>query len=185
MISWSLYTSYESSCAVQISGIISGLAEIARTHIPSTCGAKSAFGRALTYSRYSKVKAQTRCNIRTDTGWTRAEKTGMKYCCLYFARGCCPYGYECNYRHRLPDPTQTLPDTAKDCFARDKFADYRDDMGGVGSFQRENRTLYIGRIKETGPGPDTEEVVRRHFSEWGEIDRCKSSSKHSRATILT
>ncbi|CAG7849313.1 Pre-mRNA-splicing factor CWC2 [Serendipita indica DSM 11827] len=121
----------------------------------------------------NKVKSQTRCNIRTDTGWTRAEKTGMKYCCLYFARGCCPYGYECNYRHRLPDPTQTLPDTAKDCFARDKFADYRDDMGGVGSFQRENRTLYIGRIKETGPGPDTEEVVRRHFSEWGEIDRLR------------
>jgi hypothetical protein len=48
-------------------------------------------------------------------------------------------------------------------------------MGGVGSFQRENRTLYVGRIKETGPGPDTEEVVRRHFSEWGEIDRCKQS----------
>jgi Torus domain len=95
----------------------------------------------------------------------------MKYTCLYFCRGCCPYGYECNYRHTLPDPTVTLPDTAKDCFARDKFADYRDDMGGVGSFQRENRTLYIGRIKETGPGVETEEVVRRHFSEWGEIDR--------------
>jgi hypothetical protein len=97
----------------------------------------------------------------------------MKYICLYFARGCCPYGYECNYRHSLPDPYQVLPDTAKDCFARDKFADYRDDMGGVGSFQRENRTLYIGRIKETGAGPETEEIVRRHFAEWGEIDRCK------------
>lgn len=119
------------------------------------------------------MKSQTRCNIRTDTGWTRAQKTGMKYICLYFARGCCPYGYECNYRHELPDPYQTLPDTAKDCFARDKFADYRDDMGGVGSFQRENRTLYIGRIKETGPGVETEEIVRRHFGEWGEIDRCE------------
>ncbi|PVF99747.1 hypothetical protein CPB86DRAFT_730801 [Serendipita vermifera] len=121
----------------------------------------------------NKVKSQTRCNARKDSGWTRADKTGMKYCCLYFARGCCPYGYECNYRHTLPDPTQRLPDHAKDCFARDKFADYRDDMGGVGSFQRENRTLYVGRIKETGPGPDTEEVVRRHFSEWGEIDRLR------------
>lgn len=125
--------------------------------------------------RFSKVKAQTRCAIKRDSGWTRAQKTGMKYYCLFFARGCCPYGYECNYRHLLPDPTETLPDTAKDCFGRDKFADYRDDMGGVGSFQRENRTLYIGRIKETGPGVDTEETVRRHFREWGEIDRCKSS----------
>ena len=44
-------------------------------------------------------------------------------------------------------------------------------MGGVGSFQRQNRTLYIGRIKETGTGPETEEVVRRHFKEWGEIEK--------------
>lgn len=42
-------------------------------------------------------------------------------------------------------------------------------MGGVGSFSRQNRTLYIGRIKETGPGHETEEIVRRHFKMWGEI----------------
>jgi hypothetical protein len=33
-----------------------------------------------------------------------------------------------------------LPDTALDCFGREKHADYRDDMGGVGSFGRQNRT---------------------------------------------
>lgn len=44
-------------------------------------------------------------------------------------------------------------------------------MGGVGSFARQNRTLYVGRIKETGTGPETEEVVRRHFREWGEIEK--------------
>lgn len=65
------------------------------------------------------------------------------------------------------------PDSSKDCFARDKFADYRDDMGGVGSFNRQNRTLYIGRIKETGTGPETEEVVIRHFREWGTIERVR------------
>lgn len=63
-----------------------------------------------------------------------------------------------------------MPDSSKDCFARDKFADYRDDMGGVGSFNRQNRTLYVGRIKETGTGLETEEVVRRHFKEFGEIE---------------
>jgi hypothetical protein len=68
-----------------------------------------------------------------------------------------------------------MPDSSKDCFARDKFSDYRDDMGGVGSFNRQNRTLYVGRIKETGPGPETEEVVTRHFKEWGEIERSTSS----------
>ncbi|GJJ08328.1 hypothetical protein Clacol_002539 [Clathrus columnatus] len=73
----------------------------------------------------------------------------------------------------LPDPTTALPDSSKDCFARDKFADYRDDMGGVGSFTRHNRTLYIGRIKETGDGKETEEVVVRHFKEWGPIERVR------------
>jgi len=46
-------------------------------------------------------------------------------------------------------------------------------MGGVGSFNRQNRTLYVGRIKETGPGPETEEVVTRHFREWGDIERIR------------
>ncbi|KZT01528.1 uncharacterized protein LAESUDRAFT_745353 [Laetiporus sulphureus 93-53] len=121
----------------------------------------------------NKVKSQTRCNIKRDSGLTRANTTGVKYCCLFFARGCCPYGWECEYLHMLPDPSTALPDTSKDCFARDKFADYRDDMGGVGSFQRQNRTLYIGRIKETGTGVETEEVVRRHFKEWGEIEKIR------------
>ena len=94
----------------------------------------------------------------------------MRYCCVFFARGCCPYGWECEYLHTLPDPEKALPDSSKDCFARDKFADYRDDMGGVGTFTRQNRTLYVGRIKETGAGAETEEVVRRHFKEWGEIE---------------
>ncbi|OSX57684.1 hypothetical protein POSPLADRAFT_1155643 [Postia placenta MAD-698-R-SB12] len=121
----------------------------------------------------NKVKSQTRCHIKKDAGMTRANMTGVKYCCLFFARGCCPYGWECEYLHQLPDASIALPDTSKDCFARDKFADYRDDMGGVGSFQRQNRTLYIGRIKETGTGTETEEVVRRHFKEWGEVEKIR------------
>ncbi|KAJ3987322.1 hypothetical protein F5890DRAFT_1455778 [Lentinula detonsa] len=118
----------------------------------------------------NKIKSQTRCNVKLDSGLTRANTTGMKYCCLFFSRGCCPYGWECEYLHTLPDPSTALPDSSKDCFARDKFADYRDDMGGVGSFNRQNRTLYVGRIKETGTGLETEEVVRRHFKEFGEIE---------------
>lgn len=121
----------------------------------------------------SKVKSQTRCNIKRDSGLTRANTTGVKYICLFFARGCCPYGWECEFLHRLPDPVldAAILDSSKDIFARDKFADYRDDMGGVGSFNRQNRTLYVGRIKENGAGPETEEMVMRHFKEWGEIER--------------
>ncbi|CAG8495397.1 14626_t:CDS:2, partial [Racocetra fulgida] len=44
-------------------------------------------------------------------------------------------------------PTESDPvDTTIDVFGRDKFNEYRDDMGGVGSFNRENRTLYVGYI---------------------------------------
>ncbi|KAK7682506.1 hypothetical protein QCA50_014306 [Cerrena zonata] len=121
----------------------------------------------------NKTKSQTRCNMKRDAGLTRANTTGVKYCCLFFARGCCPYGWECEYLHTLPDPFTALPETSKDCFARDKFSDYRDDMGGVGSFARQNRTLYVGRIKETGTGPETEEVVKRHFKEWGDIEKIR------------
>ncbi|KAN0132356.1 hypothetical protein V8E53_009782 [Lactarius tabidus] len=121
----------------------------------------------------NKTKSQTRCSIKKDAGLTRANTTGMRYCCLFFSRGCCPYGWECEYLHTLPDPEKALPDSSKDCFARDKFADYRDDMGGVGTFTRQNRTLYVGRIKETGVGTETEEVVRRHFKEWGDIEHIR------------
>lgn len=47
--------------------------------------------------------------------------------------------------------------------------DYRDDMGGVGSFTRQNRTLYIGRLKET---KGTEHILEKHFEEFGEIEKC-------------
>ena len=55
-----------------------------------------------------------------------------------------------------------------DVFGRDKHSDYRDDMGGVGSFTRQNRTIYVGRIHVTD---DIEEVVARHFAEWGQVER--------------
>ena len=153
---------------------------IGRTAIQSRCKVIASYNTQRQLLSCSKVKSQTRCNIRKDVGYTRANTTGIKYCCLFFARGCCPYGYECEYLHVLPDPATALPDTSKDCFARDKFSDYRDDMGGVGSFTRHNRTLYIGRIKETGDGKETEEVVVRHFKEWGPIERGMSEPPPTR-----
>lgn len=117
----------------------------------------------------SKTAAKNRCNISKDSGYTRADKVPGSYFCLFFARGICPKGHECQYLHRLP----TLFDVYNpnvDCFGRDKFSDYRDDMGGVGSFMRQNRTLYCGRIHVTD---DIEEIVARHFAEWGQIDRIR------------
>lgn len=41
-------------------------------------------------------------------------------------------------------------------------------MGGVGSFTRQNRTLYIGRLTET---KNVEHILERHFEEFGEIEK--------------
>nr|XP_031858939.1 pre-mRNA-splicing factor CWC2 [Kwoniella shandongensis]KAA5526011.1 pre-mRNA-splicing factor CWC2 [Kwoniella shandongensis] len=117
----------------------------------------------------NKTLSQSRCIITRDAGYTRADATGNKYCCLFFARGCCPYGHECNYLHRLPLPNHTVPDNSRDCFGREKHGDYRDDMGGVGSFNRVNRTLYIGKIAESPDKNQAQETLLRHFGEWGKI----------------
>lgn len=117
----------------------------------------------------SKTAAISRCKVREHSGWTQADKTPGSYFCLFFARGICPKGHECQYLHRLPGVFDIFNPNI-DCFGRDKHSDYRDDMGGVGSFLRQNRTLYIGRIHVTD---DIEEIVARHFQEWGEIDRIR------------
>ncbi|KAK0280737.1 Pre-mRNA-splicing factor [Friedmanniomyces endolithicus] len=128
----------------------------------------------------SKHQAKGRCNVSRDSGYTRADKVPGSYFCLFFARGLCPRGQDCEYLHRLPNSRlgkegegaglgDIYPSNV-DCFGRDKFSDYRDDMGGVGSFMRVNRTLYIGRIHVTD---DIEEVVARHFAEWGQVERIR------------
>ena len=117
----------------------------------------------------SKTHAAGRCNVATDSGYTRGDRIPGSYFCLFFAKGLCPRGHECEYLHRLPG-LHDLFNPNVDCFGRDKHSDYRDDMGGVGSFMRQNRTLYVGRIHVTD---DIEEIVARHFAEWGQIDRIR------------
>ncbi|PHH63409.1 hypothetical protein CDD81_6010 [Ophiocordyceps australis] len=118
---------------------------------------------------YQQTQAKGRCNIARDSGYTRADKVVGSYFCLHFARGVCSQGQDCNYLHRLPT-TYDLFSPNVDCFGREKFSDYRDDMGGVGSFMRQNRTIYVGRIHST---EDIEEIVSRHFAEWGQIERIR------------
>lgn len=143
----------------------------------------------------SQKAAKGRCNIAKDTGYTKADKVSGSYFCLFFARGICklspfpvpsfapanrdillmidvmtgPKGQDCEYLHRLPT-IHDLFNPNVDCFGRDKFSDYRDDMGGVGSFMRQNRTIYAGRIHVSD---DIEEIVARHFAEWGEVERVR------------
>lgn len=60
-------------------------------------------------------------------------------------------------------------------------------MGGVGSFMRTNRTIYVGRIHvtddigtqlvyhagDTDANTFLEEIVSRHFAEWGQVERVR------------
>ncbi|KAG0648367.1 Pre-mRNA-splicing factor CWC2 [Hyphodiscus hymeniophilus] len=117
----------------------------------------------------SKTAAAGRCNVVKDTGYTKADKVPGSYFCLFFARGICPKGQECEYLHRLPG-IHDMFNPNVDVFGRDKHSDYRDDMGGVGSFMRQNRTIYVGRIHVSD---DIEEVVARHFAEWGQVERIR------------
>ena len=117
----------------------------------------------------SKHAAPSRCSVAQDTGFTRADDTPGSYICLFFARGVCPKGRDCEYLHRLPN-TFDIYSGNVDCFGREKHSEYRDDMGGVGSFSKQNRTLYVGRIH---PTDDIEEIVSRHFAEWGKIERIR------------
>lgn len=129
----------------------------------------------------SKTHAKGRCNIAKDSGYTKADSVPGSYFCLFFARGICPHGQDCSYLHRLPT-TYDMFQPNVDCFGRDKFSDFRDDMGGVGSFMRQNRTIYVGRIHVTD---DIEEIVARHFAEWGQIERSKYFSMPEFGLMLT
>jgi RNA recognition motif-containing protein len=101
-----------------------------------------------------------------------ANKKHRTIFCLSFARGCCGVGHECNYLHRIPIPGDEKHFTPLyDCFGRDKYMTDRYDMGGTGSFSRENCILYVGGISSMSE--DIENTVRVHFSEWGKIESIK------------
>lgn len=132
------------------------------------------------YDANAQTKAKSRCNIAQDSGYTKGDGIPGSLFCLFFARGLCPKGADCEYLHRLPGVYDILGPNV-DCFGRDKFSDYRDDMGGVGSFMRVNRTIYVGRIHVTD---DIEEVVARHFAEWGQVERGEFGDSLSMCLIV-
>lgn len=124
-----------------------------------------------------KLPAMHKCNPQLDTGFTKAdlqEKEGGAYFCLYFAKGCCSEGVNCKYYHRVP----TIEDAEKienlrDVFGRSRFANPRNDMGGVGTFTRECRTLFVSDLKMVESQNPMKEMVRiiyENFSPWGEVE---------------
>jgi hypothetical protein len=123
-----------------------------------------------------RAPASTRCDLELDVGYTKADlmEPETAYWCLHFVRGCCSEGANCRFFHRLPsvEECKRIAHT-KDIFGRTRHAAHRDDMGGIGCFQKECRTLCACDVK-IPPGSDQVEQVNemlwRHFSLWGRVE---------------
>ena len=117
-------------------------------------------------------KAATRVCIETDAGLTRADYTSAtSWLCLHFARGDCVYGKDCTYRHSAPtEEDESLADAPHDVFGRNRHASWRDDMGGTGTWNKECKTLYVGRLYNIPKEETITETVVRHFSEFGPLE---------------
>ena len=120
-----------------------------------------------------RVAALTRCNLLRDSGITRGDQKPEAWFCLHFARGQCVRGHECFYKHHLPESAdENILPVTHDCFGREKHKVEREDMGGVGSFNRECRTLYLGSFRNLYK-VNLQELLFEHFSEWGDIEELK------------
>ncbi|KAL9974116.1 hypothetical protein ACROYT_G011117 [Oculina patagonica] len=129
--------------------------------------------------------SETKCCIETDAGFTKAnvyDPGGNKhYYCIYFARGCCHLGSECGYLHVIPtDKDEKRIDLAHDVFGRERHRLHKDDMGGVGTFDKECRTLYVGGL---GHRATLEKVLWTEFGEWGQIEDIRIIPKRNIAFV--
>jgi Torus domain/RNA recognition motif. (a.k.a. RRM, RBD, or RNP domain) len=123
--------------------------------------------------RGTKIKSIYKCNPALDSGYTRGERAGCSYHCIYFARGICHHGSDCNYLHRIPtasDEVKHFSEPQYDIFGRDRL----DEEGAtkrIGSISRECTTLYIylGGAA-TQPQQILEKAVTDSLSPWGPLD---------------
>ena len=119
-----------------------------------------------------------------DCGLTRADfKNPDAFFCLYFARGKCVHGKNCNFLHRIPTPkdAKRIPAT-KDIFGRERHQNDRDDMAGVGTFTRDCRTLYVGNLSIENVR-EKYDVLVRTFGEFGPIEQINVKPKFGCASV--
>ena len=129
------------------------------------------------FDRTIREAAQTMCDPWRDSGWTEADKRSAHQSgfCIWFAKGCCTRGSACKYKHHVPariDDEEN--DQMVDIFGRERHAAHKDDMGGVGSFTKECKTLYISEINLDRSQPDCvqklEAQLWKLFHAWGPIE---------------
>lgn len=139
-----------------------------------------------TQDKYKKrMPSFTKCDPEKDAGFTKADsyqKSGEAWFCVYFARGSCTEGVNCRYYHRVPTHDDCLrqTDNIRDVFGRARHASHKTDMTGIGSFNKECRTLYITGVPISGgqnPQKTATQKIYSIFSPWGEIEDIAFSTK--------
>eukprot|EP00958_Prasinococcus_capsulatus_P000787 scaffold55_cov401-Prasinococcus_capsulatus_cf.AAC.17 len=146
---------------------------------------KSLGGRENRPSREDELVTY-KCFPSVDTGRTRA--VDNKTCiCVYFAQGACALGPDCTFLHRLP----TLEDEKRwgggvDCFGRQRFGDNRDDMSGVGSFNRNCRSLYVNYMGANHLGASRiKSLAQNDFGMFGPLEEVRELFGRSRKELAS
>lgn len=163
--------------------------QVPESELPSSIPSQTGLVFNIWYNKWShgsneqkRFVSPYRLDPKLHSGLTRADKEGAMFFCLFFAKGMCCMGKKCQYMHHIPEEEDyarlSLKTDVLDCFGREKHGTYRDDMGGVGSFRKTNRTVYIGGLsgalnnKELKPS-QIEGRIRYMFGSLGEIDRIR------------
>ncbi|CDO92374.1 unnamed protein product [Kluyveromyces dobzhanskii CBS 2104] len=160
--------------------------QIQESELPSSVPPQTGLTFNVWYNKWSQGQSGSSrfvnpysLDSENDAGVTNGDKEKRIHFCLYFAKGMCCLGRKCKYLHHIPEADDfarlALHSSALDCFGREKFADYRDDMGGVGSFKKPNRVLYVGGVtgalnNKNLKAHQIENRIRFKFSKLGELD---------------
>ncbi|EDO18156.1 hypothetical protein Kpol_1031p63 [Vanderwaltozyma polyspora DSM 70294] len=163
--------------------------QVRESDLPSSIPPQTGLSFNLWYNKWSQGHSGNarfvnpyRLEPNLHSGVSRGDLEGNKFFCLYFAKGLCCLGKKCTYKHHIPEEEDTIQLNLKtgvlDCFGREKFGEFRDDMGGVGSFRKQNKTLYIGGLtgslnNKNLSNSQIESRLRFMFGRLGEIERIR------------
>ncbi|KAF5833735.1 hypothetical protein DUNSADRAFT_9842 [Dunaliella salina] len=137
--------------------------------------------------RRARELSMYRCVPQVDCGRTKGSEAKQRMFCLYFAKGCCSQGSACIYLHRVPtadDEAYHSKDMGADIFGREKRAEHEGYRKGAGTFERDNRTLYVNY---EGAGsyelPKIRELIHDNFCVWGPIKSIYIAHKKTLAFV--
>ncbi|CUS24389.1 LAQU0S16e00606g1_1 [Lachancea quebecensis] len=163
--------------------------QISESELPSSIPPQTGLTFNVWYNKWSqgnsgqsRFVSPYRLDVDLHQGYTKGDKARQPFFCLYFCKGMCCMGKRCEYLHHVPDTEDiarlSLRSDVMDCFGREKHSHYRDDMGGVGTFQKKNRTLYVGGItgalnNQQLKASQVENRLRFSFGKLGPLERIR------------